>query len=94
MEDQALKAGECADTDELLLELARLIARLAISLKIHKETASVEPMELHPLYAAEVKRFQTLLSRMETSNSSSPSDVQSRYEALREIQASAAALLR
>jgi hypothetical protein len=79
--------------DELLLELARLIARLAISLRIHKETACVTPMESHPLYAGEVRRFQTLLSQMETSNSSSPSDAQSRYEALREIQANAAALL-
>ena len=45
------------DKDELLLESARLIARLAISLKIHKETATVTPMELHPLYAGEVQRF-------------------------------------
>ena len=93
MENPPANTGQRIDTDELLLESARLIARLAISLKIHKATASVEPMELHPLYAGEAKRFQLLLSRMETDNSSHH-DAQSRNEALREIQGIADVLLR
>lgn len=88
------RAEESADIDELLLESARLIARLAVSLKIHKDTASVEPLESHRLYAREVKRFQPLLLQMETGSSSSPSGVRSRYEALKEIHTIAAGLLR
>ena len=42
---------EAEQKDELLLGSAQLIARLAISVKLHKKTAVIEQIETHLEYA-------------------------------------------
>jgi hypothetical protein len=83
------------DDKELLIECGRLMTKLVVSLRIHKQTAAaVEMIESDPRFQPGVKQFQPQLERMEKAKGTDPADAQVFYETLQELLTIAADQLR
>ncbi|MGD0225413.1 MAG: hypothetical protein ABSF71_24060 [Terriglobia bacterium] len=55
--------------NQLVLDLARTAASLAVQVRIHRDTLEIAHIKMHPKYEPQFRRFQPLLEKLETSES-------------------------
>ena len=58
-----------ANPNQLVLDLAKVVASLAVQVRIYRDGVEIAHIKMHPKYEPQFRRFQPLLEKLETSES-------------------------